>query len=687
MTVSALYEPDVYNGDGSLDTFPVTFDFLSTNGYLKVSLKNETTLVYTNCSEHLQYEVVGANIVFNVGYIPTTNDLVIIEFYSDWFQSSDYVENSALPAENMEDDFDKLKLEVQALRDSVARALRMGPEVDLDTTDPTDYFDISLTPELEALADVSAELLQLASIEDELTALVAVDDDLLDIAANWTPASASGAASLRFKEDSDNGTSGVYIKAPASLSGDVTLTLPDNDGASAQALLSDGSGNLYWGNGTATAAGDTYDVQYNTSDALDGNSNFTTDGAGAIYSGTTNTRNTLTVGSNLTGTRGKIAFAEQGTVGVPTGHAVNWNCPANGTMSGNINFYIPYVLPLQSGSVLICTDAGVMSWYLPTYNLNNAWNAATTLISASIDFAEGTNNGGNYIRLKGADSLSGNVTLTLPNSDGDSGQSLITDGSGVLSWTTITGGVGMPAGAVDGDVIYTDVAGTGLAKLTNFNFSTTRLLIPTDLTIYGKTSTASSLNLYDSDKSHTFTWRTPALSSNVILIVPDSVGTVNHVLITNGSSPATLSWSDVTTLVSAASDTVAGKIEIAVQSEMEAGTDTGRAVTPGRQHFHPSAAKAWLHCPDMSAATPAFAVSYNMTSITDNGTGDYTFTIATDFSGTEFCSVVSGDGGGTQPLVFASHHVDASNVRVYVETGAGTDTDATELSMVMYGDL
>jgi hypothetical protein len=226
MTVSALYEPDVYNGNGTLDTFPVTFNYLNDSTYLKVSLKNEITLTYTLCYEHLQYEMSGDNVVFNVGYIPTVNDTVIIEFNSDWLQNSDYVENSALPAENMETDFDKLKLEVQALRDSVGRALRVGPEVDIDIVDTRDYFEIGMSDEVQALVDVST--------------------DLLDIADNWTPASSSGGASLRFKEDSDNGSSGIYIKAPASLAADVTLTLPTTDGDADQLLKTDGSGNLSW---------------------------------------------------------------------------------------------------------------------------------------------------------------------------------------------------------------------------------------------------------------------------------------------------------------------------------------------------------------------------------------------------------------------------------------------------------
>lgn len=113
--------------------------------------------------------------------------------------------------------------------------------------------------------------------------------------------------------------------------------------------------------------------------------------------------------------------------------------------------------------------------------------------------------------------------------------------------------------------------------------------------------------------------------------------------------------------VDAASDTVAGKIEIAVQSEMETGTDTTRAVVPGRQHFHASAAKAWLRF--NAAAT--VAASYNITSVTDSGTGDWVVNIATDFSSANYCGVISGGldtGGGMSYVIDAASAAGTFNI-------------------------
>lgn len=88
---------------------------------------------------------------------------------------------------------------------------------------------------------------------------------------------------------------------------------------------------------------------------------------------------------------------------------------------------------------------------------------------------------------------------------------------------------------------------------------------------------------------------------------------------------------------SAATDTVAGLIAIATQAEQEAGSVTNKAVTPGRQHFHPSTAKFWLK----AGTTGNNLASYNVASLTDTGTGVLTITIGTDFSSSDYCVQVA----------------------------------------------
>ncbi len=84
-----------------------------------------------------------------------------------------------------------------------------------------------------------------------------------------------------------------------------------------------------------------------------------------------------------------------------------------------------------------------------------------------------------------------------------------------------------------------------------------------------------------------------------------------------------------------ASDTVAGLIELAVQSEMETATDVVRAVVPGRQHFHPGHPKAGGNF--NGTGTPAFrSGDYGMGAITDNGTGTWTLALDTAFNDTNY---------------------------------------------------
>lgn len=85
-------------------------------------------------------------------------------------------------------------------------------------------------------------------------------------------------------------------------------------------------------------------------------------------------------------------------------------------------------------------------------------------------------------------------------------------------------------------------------------------------------------------------------------------------------------------------------ITAAAQADQETATSNTVAVTPGVQQFHPSAAKFWVR---WTGASTTILVSYNMTSIANTGTGDADGTIATDFSGANWCGMVTTQDAGT----------------------------------------
>jgi hypothetical protein len=153
-----------------------------------------------------------------------------------------------------------------------------------------------------------------------------------------------------------------------------------------------------------------------------------------------------------------------------------------------------------------------------------------------------------------------------------------------------------------------------------------------------------------------------------------------------------LTISTTTLAVDAASDTAAGKIEIAVQSEMEAASDTGRAVVPGRMHFHPAMPKAGGNF--NGTGTPAFrSGDYGMGSITDNGTGDYTLAFDTAFSNANYwCAGIGGGGAQIDVLAGLGTSTDtaakttSSIVIRGVNASGGSPEDGDTINVSFWGD-
>jgi len=72
-------------------------------------------------------------------------------------------------------------------------------------------------------------------------------------------------------------------------------------------------------------------------------------------------------------------------------------------------------------------------------NLGTASNRWKALYQTTNYFVE-TGGGANYVAFTAPSSIASDVTWTLPNADGSSGQVLSTNGSGTLSWATASGG-------------------------------------------------------------------------------------------------------------------------------------------------------------------------------------------------------------------------------------------------------
>jgi len=72
-----------------------------------------------------------------------------------------------------------------------------------------------------------------------------------------------------------------------------------------------------------------------------------------------------------------------------------------------------------------------------------------------IQIREASLNGANYVQLSAPSSLTSSPSFTLPSADGTNGQVLTTNGSGVLSFTTASGGGSSPWTTSGSDIYYT----------------------------------------------------------------------------------------------------------------------------------------------------------------------------------------------------------------------------------------
>jgi len=119
----------------------------------------------------------------------------------------------------------------------------------------------------------------------------------------------------------------------------------------------------------------------------------------------------------------------------------------------------------------------------------------------------------------------------------------------------------------------------------------------------------------------------------------------------------------------------------ASQSDMEAASSGIVFGTPGNTNWHPGVAKFF------ASATGAgtLGVNYNLTSRTDTGAGDITFTIATDFSSSDW--ILACAPNGFQDAVGASNSSArtgafviskaAGSIRLGCYDGAGNKADPT----------
>lgn len=128
-------------------------------------------------------------------------------------------------------------------------------------------------------------------------------------------------------------------------------------------------------------------------------------------------------------------------------------------------------------------------------------------------------------------------------------------------------------------------------------------------------------------------------------------------------------------------------LDYATQTEMETATSLVDVVTPGRVHNHPGVAKGWGA---FNLAGTLDSGDYNIASVTDNGTGDWTVNWSTDFSNAFHVNQVTFEGGVTfRSIDYCVSARTAGTTRILTydtASGAAVETGITKVMVTAWGD-
>ncbi len=190
----------------------------------------------------------------------------------------------------------------------------------------------------------------------------------------------------------------------------------------------------------------------------------------------------------------------------------------------------------------------------------------------------------------------------------------------------------------------------------------------------GTTTAQGEIRLFeDTDNGVHYTgFKSPAaLTASTTFTMPDGDGNSLEYLSTNASG--TLAWT--------------APLAQAVQADVEAETNEDSYIPPDLVKYNPGVAKVWLRF--KTTTTTVITSSYNVTSLTDEGTGDTTITIATDFSSdTGYTFAAMGNNSHAQLVVVNDTIAEplAGALRVKSQSATPADADADITAVVMYGD-
>lgn len=160
------------------------------------------------------------------------------------------------------------------------------------------------------------------------------------------------------------------------------------------------------------------------------------------------------------------------------------------------------------------------------------------------------------------------------------------------------------------------------------------------------------------------------LTTPLVLYSGTSSQHITNFAFANTSATRTLTFPDATGTVALTTDIPTA----ATQSDQETATSTTTYVSPGRQQYHPSAAKMWCYA-TYSGSTPVNNASYNQSSITDTNTGLMTHNFTVSFSSANYVPLVTRPDPSNLAYTPSASNLATGSVQSYTVQDNGTPGD------------
>lgn len=425
MAISDNYVPIKQIGNGSTVDFSGGWNVLAA-AYIRVYLESVATGVQVPQSLGSDFTLAFSPSGFTVTFLvaPTNANYVVIGREVALDQTDPYKTSKGFQGEVIEASFDKVTAITQDLRDVSSRSLqyRLGTATTTSFIDePVDgavlQFDgvtgkVKAGPLITDIAALAAIIPEIIIVADDIASVIAVADD---IASVNTVAGAITAVN-------------TVAGAIASVETNATNIAAITTNATNIAAILDASNNA---NIAKAAAGFSYVYSTNTAASDPGTgvlkfNDATLGSATALYiSETTQMAQAIsaeiaTWDDSTSVIHGKLRMFQQADPSIFALFNVTGTITDNGTWD---TITVSYV----GGSGSFANNDVVTIQYLRTGDKGDTGatgptgagiTPATSGTAGYADFAEATANGSNYVRLKAADSLSGNFTVALPSRNG-----------------------------------------------------------------------------------------------------------------------------------------------------------------------------------------------------------------------------------------------------------------------------